>query len=204
MGKASPRTSPPQRVRIVAGIWRGRYIQVPPVESVRPTPARVRETLFNWLAGEVQGADCLDLFAGSGILGFEAASRGARHVSLVEHNRTIVRGLESEIKTLSAQDMDVFCTDALTYLSQRKTPVDIVFLDPPFGASADLLETVCASLHRNAWLKPTSRIYVETPAGRSVPVPSSWVLVKSKCAGKVGYHLFSASEDSRAAAGNGT
>jgi len=190
VGKTNPKGHPPSRLRIVAGIWRGRYLRVPPVPQVRPTPARVRETLSNWLAGELQGATCLDLYAGSGALGFEAASREARRVILVDHDPNIIRCLRAEVEKLQAEQVEVHCADALDYLKKLVEPIDIVFLDPPFSPDPTLLEDTCTTLAKVSCLKPTSRIYIEAPAKQHINTPVNWVRLKSRQAGQVGYHLF--------------
>ena len=180
----------PQRIRIVAGQWRGRLLRVPPHPSVRPTPARVRETVFNWLAGHVDGTDCLDLFAGSGALGFEAASRGARRVTLVDQNRTITDCLRREVEQLEAAQVDVVCARALTYLERIEAPMGIIFLDPPFSVNSALLEKTCVKLAGSQALAADSRVYVESPADWTPQVPANWETLKSKRTGQVGYHLF--------------
>ena len=192
MAKASPKGQPPQRVRIIAGIWRGRYLQVPPYPSVRPTPARVRETVFNWLAGSIEGAECIDLFAGSGALGFEAASRGARQVTLVDRERGVVKCLRQETEKLSAAQIEVVNARALSYIDCLRSPVDILFLDPPFTRGTELLEKTCTRLASSRALKESSLVYVESPANWVARVPARWTPLKSKQAGQVGYHLFAA------------
>lgn len=192
MAKASPKSPPPQRVRIIAGTWRGRYLQVPASPSVRPTPARVRETVFNWLAGSIEGAECIDLYAGSGALGFEAASRGARLVTLVDRDRTVVQCLRQETRKFSATQIEVVNARALAYIDCLRGPVDILFIDPPFSLGTELLEKTCARLAATQALKDSSLVYVESPANWIVRVPASWTPLKSKQAGQVGYHLFAA------------
>ena len=192
MAKANPKGQPPQRIRIIAGIWRGRHLQVPPCPSVRPTPARVRETVFNWLAGSIENAECIDLYAGSGALGFEAASRGARQVTLVDRDRGIARRLRQEAAKLSATQIEVICAQALAYIDRLRDPVDILFLDPPFAPDSDLLEKTCAHLAASRALKESSLVYVESPASWDARAPTRWTLLKSKQTGRVGYHLFAA------------
>ncbi len=193
MGKASPKRNPPRRLRIVAGTWRGRYIKVPPHPSVRPTPARVRETVFNWLAGELEGARCLDLYAGSGVLGFEAASRGAQCVTLVERHRATANFLRAQAEILQAPQVKIVCANARDYLAKQPNPVDIVFLDPPFSDAEVSLEAACAQLAASPCLKPTSLVYVEAPANQQWSAPASWEALKSQQAGQVRYHLFTTS-----------
>jgi len=178
-------------LRIISGTWRGRRLRFPPSPAIRPTPDRVRETLFNWLAGAVIGARCLDLFAGSGALGLEALSRGAQHVTFVEHERTAARAIEA---CLTQWDRDRRCSwrvvsrDALTFLAAADGPFDIVFLDPPFGSGT--LGPVTARLEDGGWLAPGARIYVECHAADVPPVPKAWVPARTKRSGQVGYHLY--------------
>src|SRR5947209_3414183 len=117
------------RVRIIAGTWRSRLIRFPPAAQLRPTPDRVRETLFNWLGQRLDGLACLDLFAGSGALGFEALSRGARRVVMVERERAVAEALRDNAKKLEAENADVVEGDALAYLSRPAETFDVVFLD---------------------------------------------------------------------------
>ena len=192
MAKTSRKSQPPQRVRIIAGTWRGRYLQVPPCPSARPTPARVRETVFNWLAEHIEGAECADLYAGSGALGFEAASRGARKVTLVDRDRTVVRCLRQEAQKLAATQVEIVNARALAYIDCLRKHLDIVFIDPPFTLGTGLLEKTCARLSSTQALKESSLVYVESPADWEARIPASWAPLKSKRAGQVGYHLFAA------------
>jgi 16S rRNA (guanine966-N2)-methyltransferase len=120
------------RVRIIGGAWRSRRIEFPDAQGLRPTPDRVRETLFNWLGQALDGKSCLDLFAGSGALGFEALSRGARHVTLVEKNKPVADALRRAAGKLEAVNLTIVCADALDYLAQCRAQFDLVFLDPPY------------------------------------------------------------------------
>ncbi|HVY80228.1 MAG TPA: 16S rRNA (guanine(966)-N(2))-methyltransferase RsmD [Steroidobacteraceae bacterium] len=176
-------------IRIIGGTWRGRRFRFADVPDIRPTPDRVRETLFNWLGSRVIGARCLDLFAGSGALGLEALSRGAAAAVLVEQNAVAVRSLKELVATLGARGARVERDDALRFLGRAPTPFDIVFLDPPFAAG--LLAQVAERLERNGWLAPDALIYVESSAREPLPaLPASWQPLKAKRAGEVGYHLF--------------
>jgi len=180
----------PNRLRIIGGRWRGVPIVFPPRPELRPTPDRVRETIFNWLQPFIDGARCLDLFAGSGALGFEALSRGASHVVLVDRDPHIVRHLQETGKKLAAEHFECAASDALRFLSQAPTPFDIVFLDPPYAA--DVLVDVCGQLSRG-WLNPAALVYLEAPADQGLPLlPRGWTLHRSKTAGQVGYHLLRA------------
>jgi 16S rRNA (guanine966-N2)-methyltransferase len=177
------------QLRIIAGRWRGRKLALPDVAGVRPTPDRVRETLFNWLAPVLPGARCLDLFAGSGALGLEALSRGAAEVVMIERDPRVVRALEDHARLLQARGLRIVVDDGMRYLD-APAPVafDIVFLDPPFGQG--LLTPCCAKLEAGSWLAPEARIYLEAERSLGVPaVPPAWEVVRSRQAGQVGYHL---------------
>lgn len=176
-------------IRIIGGRWRGRRFRFADVPDIRPTPDRVRETLFNWLGSRVIGARCLDLFAGSGALGLEALSRGAARAVLVDQNAVITRTLTALIAELHAEDARVERADALQFLAGAAEPFDIVFLDPPFAAN--LLGPSAKRLEQNGWLAPDALVYVEGPAREPLPaMPSNWQLLRAKRAGEVGYHLF--------------
>jgi 16S rRNA (guanine966-N2)-methyltransferase len=181
----------PNRLRIIGGRWRGSRIVFPPLAAVRPSPDRVRETLFNWLQQPIVGARCLDLFAGSGALGLEALSRGAAHVTFVDREPQIGRHLSQTLERLGSRDATVVVEDALRFLSRPPQPFDVVFLDPPFDLG--LLEPVGARLR--GWLASGAYIYVECPAERSLAtLPAQWRLQRTKRAGQVGYHLLRASD----------
>ena len=176
-------------LRIIGGTWRGRKLRFPAAAAIRPTPDRVRETLFNWLSTATAGARCLDLFAGSGALGLEALSRGAQHVTFVEQDAAAARELRARLIEWQARNAVVEQADALRYLADPARPFDIVFLDPPY--ESELLARAAALLEAGGWLKPGVLIYVECPArGGLPPLPASWRLLKAKRAGEVGYHLF--------------
>jgi 16S rRNA (guanine966-N2)-methyltransferase len=176
-------------LRIIGGAWRGRKLRFPRDADIRPTPDRVRETLFNWLAARVPGARCLDLFAGSGALGLEALSRGAAQVTFVEHDTAAARELHARLAEWGAQGGEVERADALRYLEGAARPFDVVFLDPPFASP--LLGAAAALLEERGWLAPGALIYVESAArGGLPPLPPRWAALKAKQAGEVGYHLF--------------
>jgi len=183
------RSRKPNQLRIIAGTWRGRKLGFPVVAGLRPTPDRVRETVFNWLAPVLPGARCLDLFAGSGALGFEAASRGAARVVLVERDAQVLQELRANGSTLGASQVQVVAAEALNYLAGSAAPFDIVLLDPPYDRP-DLLAACCTQLETGGWLAPQARIYLETRGKTCLPVlPGNWELVRSKHAGQVAYHL---------------
>ena len=178
------------QVRIIAGQWRGRKLSFPDCAGLRPTSDRVRETLFNWLAPVLPGAHCLDLFAGSGALGFEAASRGAARVVLIESDPRVVRSLQDSRERLAADQVEVVNAAAKTYLARPCGPFDVVFLDPPFSQPGLLPETL-ELLQRGQHLKEGAYIYVETAASlASGSFPPAWQLRKEKRAGAVSYRLF--------------
>jgi 16S rRNA (guanine966-N2)-methyltransferase len=179
-------------LRIIGGMWRGRKLRFPASAQIRPTPDRVRETLFNWLAPRVAGARCLDLFAGSGALGLEALSRGAAGVTFIEHDAAAARELRARLQEWQAHGAVVTQRDALHFLGQPGQAFDIVFLDPPFRS--DLLAEAAGLLEARRWLAPGALLYVEHPArGGPPPVPGTWSLARAKQAGEVGYYLYAAS-----------
>jgi 16S rRNA (guanine966-N2)-methyltransferase len=177
-------------LRIIGGCWRGRKLAFPSIDGLRPTPDRVRETLFNWLAGPVIGAYCLDLYAGSGALGLEALSRGAAHCDFIDSSAIAATALRNHLASLTVTTASVQQTAALSYLEQAAVvPRDIVFLDPPFGA--DLLTPSAALLEQRGWLREEAHIYIES-GHRDAPatLPPNWELHRDKRAGDVHYRLF--------------
>ena len=179
------------QLRIIGGRFRGRKLPVPAQPGLRPTSDRVRETLFNWLQPVIAGSRCLDLFAGSGALGFEAVSRGAEVVVMIERSQAVIQTLQTGACTLGAPGVRVQRADALRWLSGPAELFDIVFLDPPFDQ--DLLGSTCALLSANGWLAARGLIYLEAPASQQLPVlPSDWTLVRDKRAGRVRFALAAA------------
>jgi 16S rRNA (guanine966-N2)-methyltransferase len=176
-------------VRIIGGSWRGRRINFPDIPGLRPTPDRVRETLFNWLQHEIAGARCLDLFAGSGALGLEALSRGAKELVFVEQAVAAARGLQEQLTRLgAASKAQVAEMGATRFLRTPASPFDIAFLDPPHGREA--LTEYVPMLDTGNWLKVGGLVYLENEKAAGAPVlPPHWEMVKSKAAGEVGYHL---------------
>ncbi len=176
-------------IRIIAGRWRGRKLRFPPVAGLRPTPGVVRETLFNWLRTEVAGARCLDLYAGSGALGFEAASRGAAEVVQVEANPRVARALVENSQRLQAGQVTVVRAEVGRFL-RRPLPsaFDLVFLDPPFGRGE--VADCCRALEDGGWLAADARIYVEAESGSCPEVPGNWIPLRHKRVGEVGCHLY--------------
>lgn len=181
------------RVRIVGGSLRGSRLNVIDAPGLRPTPDRVRETLFNWLAPVIDGAHCLDLFAGSGALGIEALSRGAATVDLVEGDARLAGALRANLARLK-QDAQVHCQDALQFVGAATVPYDIVFLDPPFVTN--LWTTAARALEDRALLKPGALVYVETPAGAAPELPSAWRAHRQSRAGAVAFALYRRAEAS--------
>ncbi|SOZ59902.1 conserved hypothetical protein, putative methyltransferase [Cupriavidus taiwanensis] len=183
-----PRQAPAQ-VRIIGGRWKRTLLPVPDAQGLRPTPDRVRETLFNWLGQDLSGLECLDLFAGSGALGFEAASRGAAAVTLVESNARVARQLRDNVTRLDAGQVRVLQGDAFAIAAQLPdASFDVVFLDPPFAE-----DWIGPSLAHAARLsRPGGAIYVETDhplTGADAPVPAALEIVRHARAGAVHFHL---------------
>jgi 16S rRNA (guanine966-N2)-methyltransferase len=179
-------------LRIIGGKHRGRRLRFPAGVSIRPTPDRVRETLFNWLQPRIVGARVLDLFAGSGALGLEALSRGAAHVSFIEKDRRAAAAIDTLVREWGEDGAQVTCADAIGWLAQSAggTPFDIVFLDPPYDAA--LWAEVATALVRGARLAPDARVYIEHRAREGLPdLPDGWQQIREGRAGEVGYHLFS-------------
>ena len=175
-------------VRIIAGRWRHRQLSVVSRPGLRPTPDRVRETLFNWLSTDVQGATCVDLFAGTGVLGFEAASRGATKVILVERDPELVQHLRAQALALDAHMVEIVCADATKWLADAGEHFDLVFVDPPYG-SLNLPELMSA-LCRHGRVGAASKVYAEVAADNDQPVfPQGWTLLRDKRAGRVRYYL---------------
>jgi len=175
-------------LRIIGGEWRGRTIRFPPLPAIRPTPDRVRETLFNWLQGAIPGSHCLDLYAGSGAVGLEALSRGAREVVFVDLESAVTRHLGDTLHELGCDRGRAVRADALAFLEQPGTPFDVIFLDPPFAEP--VLPETCRRIEAGGWLAPGGFVYLEAPAAAGPPeLPAGWTLLKSRRAGEVGYHL---------------
>lgn len=180
----------PNRLRIVGGRWRGTRIDFPPIAAIRPSPDRVRETLFNWLQTRIVGARCLDLFTGSGALGIEALSRGAAEVTFVDCEPQVGRHITQTLQRLSATGATVQVDDAARFLGRTPSRFDVVFLDPPFASA--LLQAAFDQLP-HGWLADDAYIYVECPADVPLPaLPAGWTVYRSKQAGQVGYHLLRA------------
>lgn len=177
------------RVRIIGGDWRSRVLQFPDAPDLRPTPDRVRETLFNWLQFNIVGAHCLDLFAGSGALGLEALSRGAATVTALESNSGAANALRQNARLLATDKLQVVQQDALRWLDQPASQqFSVVFLDPPFAA--DLHQRCCELLQQHGWLAPKAMIYLESGDSLAkIALPAQWQLDRHKRAGDVHYGL---------------
>lgn len=179
------------QIRIIGGEWRSRQITFNDLPGLRPTPNRVRETVFNWLQFDIPGSRCLDLFAGSGALGFEAASRGAKDVVQVEQDANTCRALHENADKFNAKHIKIVKDNVLRFLAVNKPePFDIVFLDPPFGLN--LATQTCQLLEDKSWLNEHAKIYVEAESGNKILeiMPANWRLMKSKTTGEVSYRLF--------------
>lgn len=177
------------QLRIIGGDWRGRKLDFPDAQGLRPTPDRVRETLFNWLMPVIRGAHCLDLFAGSGALGLEALSRGAAEVVLVDSQAQVVAALQQNIDLLQAEmRAQLHQHDALAYLNQLNSSFDIIFLDPPYHQH--LLQPCIDSLYQQEALTAQSYLYFEVNRDEALPnLPATWTIHRQKTAGQVGYYL---------------
>jgi 16S rRNA (guanine966-N2)-methyltransferase len=180
-------------LRIIAGSWCGRKLKFPALTGLRPTPNRVRETLFNWVQASVQGSRCLDLFAGSGALGLEALSRGAGSVTFIDNATQAVRQLRDNLQLLKADNAEVQTAAAMDWLQRHElgpTPgYDLVFLDPPFHC--DLLPQACELLESRNLLASQALIYIESESQLGTPqLPDNWRQLRSKTAGKVTYGLY--------------
>ncbi len=181
--------TPAGRLRIVAGNWRSRLLEIADVPGLRPTSERVRETLFNWLAPKIEGSRCLDLFAGTGALGLEALSRGATSVVFVDSSRRAARTIEKNVRSLEADGASIHHGDALQFLrTAQPGTFDIVFLDPPFAA--DLLGELCQQIAQLKVLAPGATVYLEQDKTQpDPPLPAGWVVLRKKTAGQVRYSL---------------
>jgi len=184
-----PGRTRPGRLRIVAGKWRSRLLPVIDSPGLRPTSERIRETLFNWLSPVIEGARCLDLFAGTGALGIEALSRGASELVFIEESATVAAGIRRNLEVLEASNAEVRQLDAFDYLNEADPrPFDIVFLDPPFDI--DVLGKFCGLLQQKGWLAANAAIYLEQNRDHAkLPLPDGWIISHEKVAGKVGYSL---------------
>ena len=176
-------------LRIVAGIWRSRVLEIADVPGLRPSSERIRETLFNWLAPRIDGARCLDLFAGTGALGLEALSRGAAAAVFVEKSQKAIEALRRNVDLLKAAGADIQATDAMNYLqTAAANQFDFIFLDPPFRE--DSLAELCRLIDERDLLAKGANVYLEQDRSRAEPkLPDGWSILKNKTAGNVRYML---------------
>lgn len=182
----------PQTLRIIGGRWRGRKLPFATADGLRPTGDRIRETLFNWLAPQIHGARCLDLFAGSAALGLESLSRGAAYTLMLERNKTAAAQIRANLALLQAETGQLLEADALAHLA-RGNPgeaFDTVFLDPPFDA--DLWQASIDALNNGNWLSSDAIVYIESGRQPDYRVPDHWTLHREKTAGRVCYRLYCA------------
>lgn len=177
------------QLRIIGGEWRGRKLPFGTFEGLRPTPDSVRETLFNWLQPVIHGALCIDLYSGSGALGFEAISRGAASVTMLDKQNRITRQLQENAQTLKCTQANIFSQNALDYLAAPAIqPFNIAFIDPPYQQG--MAEPSCRLLEENGWLAPGAMIYLEVEKElTTLPIPSNWEILRSKKTGHVSFHL---------------
>jgi 16S rRNA (guanine(966)-N(2))-methyltransferase RsmD len=171
------------QVRINAGVWRSRLLKFPDVEGLRPTPERVRITVFNWLGQDLTGKTCLDLFAGTGAFGFEALSRNAKNVTMIENSNLAFKSLIQNQQLLKAENCQIFSQDALQFLTKNTQKFDVIFCDPPYNKA--LLDKLLPILNQH--LNENGMLYVE--AEFEVKSNESWQIIKQDKAGNVFYHL---------------
>ncbi len=171
----------PGKIRLIAGKWRGRKLDVIDSPGLRPTPDRIRETLFNWLQQEIVGARCLDLFAGTGALAFEALSRGAAEVVMVESNPKIIESLKQHAETLGSEGHSIQLADATNWMQQGIKGFDIIFLDPPFGQG--YIEQCCTIISEQSLLNERGLVYIESE--KNLSLPDGWKIRKQMKAGNV-------------------
>ncbi|MBL4829102.1 MAG: 16S rRNA (guanine(966)-N(2))-methyltransferase RsmD [Aliivibrio sp.] len=185
-------SSPKKRdgsIRIISGLWRGRKLPVHNTEGLRPTTDRIKETVFNWLSKDILQSHCLDVFAGSGGLGFEALSRGADKVTMIELDKNAYQQLITNKITLKSEKVEIIHDNALNFLQKPGQPYDLVFIDPPFRKG--LLDDTIKQLEDNQWLAKGALIYIETEKEMShIDTPANWKLHREKTAGQVSYRLY--------------
>jgi len=183
------RRTRPNTVRIIGGLWRSRILEFPDAEDLRPTPDRVRETLFNWLGRDLTGMACLDLFAGSGALGFEALSRGAASVVMIEKNPAALRALRDNARKLDATGLTVVRGDALEFVRGTRSRFDVVFVDPPYRLG---MQVAALGLLRGL-LAEGGRVYMEGDS--AFEAPRGWAIFRRARAGNVHFHLLAREAD---------
>lgn len=174
-------------IRINAGEWRSRLIKFPDADGLRPTPERVRQTVFNWLGQDLTGQTCLDLFAGTGVMGFEALSRGAKSATLIEKSMPAYKALLENKQLLKAEHAQIFHQDALQFLTQNKQQFNLIFLDPPYNQAwlAKVLPLLAEHLHESGLIYVEAEFAIDA----SHAFAKDWQVVKQSKAGNVFYHL---------------
>lgn len=182
------RSKGPGRIRVIGGSLRNSRLEVPDLPGLRPTPERVRETLFNWLAPVIEGMHCLDLCAGTGALGMEALSRGAAHVQFVEPDVSAAKALNANLSRLKAANGQVAALDANQFLSGVARPFSLVFIDPPFALN--LWSALAEQLEAGGWLGDQAWVYVESPVGSTPALPTNWQVHRERQAGEVRFALY--------------
>jgi len=177
------------QLRIIGGRLKRTKVSFPSVVGLRPTPDRIRETLFNWLQSDIYNSRCLDLFAGSGALGLESISRGAAFVAMVEKDSAAANSISINLNRLNITNAVIYRQDAKDFLqkNQQSASFDIVFLDPPYGSN--VLSDCMTLLEQEKWLSPGAKIYIEVSSDGDIQVPSNWKLHKQNKSGQVAYHL---------------
>ncbi|MFM2441053.1 MAG: hypothetical protein RLZZ349_780 [Pseudomonadota bacterium] len=185
-------------VRINAGEWRSRLIKFPDAEGLRPTPERVRQTVFNWLGQDLTGLNCLDLFSGTGVMGFEALSRGAIAVTLVEKSLPAYNALISNKQILQADEANILHQDALQFLNQNTLKFNIIFLDPPYNQEwlPKVLPLIATHLHEGGLVYVEAEYALDqSQSNASAGFMDDWQIVKQNKAGNVFYHLLKAQKN---------
>ena len=186
--KSSSSDKQQSHVRIIGGEWRGRKLDIADIPALRPTPDRIRETLFNWLQMYVPGARCLDLFAGTGALGFESLSRGAKQTVFVDENPDVIQNLKDSAAILKTETADIIQADVLNWLKDKPSTFDIVFLDPPYRH--ELVIPVCQQLEAGNWLSDSAWVFIEIEKEAEQPVlPENWKIYRQASAGQVSCYL---------------
>ncbi len=173
-------------LRIIGGEWRSRKLQFPTADGLRPTSGMIRETLFNWLQHKVIGASILDMFSGSGALGFEALSRGAASVTMVEKDRKVAEQLKANAQLLQTAKAQVINSDALSWAARCGDSFDIIFLDPPFAAD---IAPDCLEVCKSGLVKCEGLVYLEISRSQKLEIPQEFEILKSKTSGSVIYQL---------------
>lgn len=179
---------PPLSIRIIAGKFRGRKIEFVDQPDLRPTPNRIRETLFNWLAPVIEDAYCLDLFSGSGALGLEALSRRAKQTTFIDQSTAVIQQINSMIQKWEIENAIVQQANIPGIIPKLSKPYNIIFLDPPFHQ--DFIRVCCEWLEKQDWVAPNAYLYIEAESTLNLlPISNHWKILRSKKAGQVGYHL---------------